>query len=183
MTAEMDKPNYQLCVDILKKKAVRDGISIPDDVVDFIASTANGSVRYLEGILNSLMAYSIVYHSSLNMSLVERVVKRAVKVDNSPLTVDDIMDKVCNEYEVTHNLVKGRSRKKEVVVPRQIVMYLAEKYTKIPVSRIGSMIGSRDHSTVLHSIAKVKEQIQTDELFRQRVERIEKQLQVKDKKS
>lgn len=183
MTAEMDKPNYQLCVDILKKKAVRDGISIPDDVVDFIASTANGSVRYLEGILNSLMAYSIVYHSNLNMSLVERVVKRAVKVDDSPLTVDDIMDKVCNEYEVTHNLVKGRSRKKEVVVPRQIVMYLAEKYTKIPVSRIGSMIGSRDHSTVLHSIAKVKEQIQADELFRQRVERIEKQLQVKDKKS
>ena len=70
-----------------------------------------------------------------------------------------------------------------MVVPRQIVMYLAEKYTKIPVSRIGSMIGSRDHSTVLHSIAKVKEQIQTDDLFRQRVERIEKQLQVKDKKS
>ena len=129
------------------------------------------------------MAYSIVYHSNLNMSLVERVVKRAVKVDNSPLTVDDIMDKVCNEYEVTYNLIKGRSRKKEVVVPRQIVMYLAEKYTKIPVSRIGSMIGSRDHSTVLHSIAKVKEQIQTDGLFRQRVERIEKQLQVKDKKS
>ena len=109
--------------------------------------------------------------------------KRAVKVDDSPLTVDDIMDKVCHEYEVTHNLVKGRSRKKEIVVPRQIVMYLAEKYTKIPVSRIGNMIGSRDHSTVLHSIAKVKEQLQNDALFRQRVEKIEKQLQVKDKKS
>lgn len=183
MTAEMDKPNYQLCVDILKKKAVRDGISVPDDVVDFIASTANGSVRYLEGILTSLLAYSIIYHSNLNMALVERVVKRAVKVDDSPLTVDDIMDKVCHEYEVTHNLVKGRSRKKEIVVPRQIVMYLAEKYTKIPVSRIGNMIGSRDHSTVLHSIAKVKEQLQNDALFRQRVEKIEKQLQVKDKKS
>ena len=179
MTAEMEKPNYQLCVDILKKKIARDGLTIPNDVIEFIARTANGSVRDLEGIVNSLMAYSIVYRSNINMELVERVVKRAVKTDNMPLTVDNIIERVSREYDVTPNAIKSRSRKKEVVIPRQLVMFLANKHTNIPATRIGKLVGSRDHSTVLHSIAKVEEQMATDKAFAMQVEKIEKLLQIK----
>ncbi len=179
MIAEMEKPNYQLCVDILRKKIARDGLVVPDDVVEFIAETANGSVRDLEGVINSLMAYSIVYHCNIDMALVERVVKRAVKVDNMPLTIDDILDRVCRTYEVTPNAVKGRSRKKELVVPRQLAMYIANKYTNIPVTRIGKLIGSRDHSTVLHSISKVEEMLKTDKSFAEAVKRIEDALAIK----
>ena len=175
----MEKPNYQLCVDILRKKIARDGLVVPDDVVEFIAETANGSVRDLEGVINSLMAYSIVYHCNIDMALVERVVKRAVKVDNMPLTIDDILDRVCRTYEVTPNAVKGRSRKKELVVPRQLAMYIANKYTNIPVTRIGKLIGSRDHSTVLHSISKVEEMLKTDKSFAEAVKRIEDALAIK----
>ena len=179
MIAEMEKPNYQLRVDILKKKIARDGLMVPEDVVEFIAETANGSVRDLECVINSLMAYSIVYHCNIDMMLVERVVKRAVKVDDMPLTIDDILDRVCRAYEVTPNAVKGRSRKKELVMPRQLTMYIANKYTNIPATRIGKLVGSRDHSTVLHSIAKIEEMLAVDKVFASQVNKIEESLQIK----
>lgn len=180
MMAEMEQPNLQLCKDILKKKIAYDGLSVPDDVVEYIAKTANGSIRDLEGVVNSLCAYSVVYNCNIDMALVERVVKRAVKTDDMPLTVDDILDCVCRHYEVTPNAVKGKSRKREVVVPRQLAMYLANKYTNIPATRIGKLIGNRDHSTVLHSISKVETQLSTDKLFAAETEKIEKSLKVKE---
>lgn len=180
MMAEMEQPNLQLCKDILKKKIAYDGLSVPDDVVEYIARTANGSIRDLEGVVNSLCAYSVVYNCNIDMTLVERVVKRAVKTDDMPLTVDDILDCVCRYYEVTPNAVKGKSRKREVVVPRQLAMYLANKYTNIPATRIGKLIGNRDHSTVLHSISKVEKQLATDKLFASETEKIEKSLKVKE---
>lgn len=180
LLAEMEKPNLQLCVDILRKKILRDGLKVPNDVVQYIAQKANGSVRDLEGVVNSLMAHSIVYNCAIDMRLVERVMQRAVKSeDNTPLTVDDIVDRVCRNYEVTPNMVKGRSRKREYMLPRQLSMYLAKKYTNIPASRIGRMIGSRDHSTVLHSIDVVEKRLKEDRDFAAEVARIEKELNVK----
>ena len=151
LIAELEQPNVQLCIDILNAKCRRDGLKIPEDVIHFIAETANGSVRDLEGVINSLMAYSIVYNSNIDMRLAERIIKRAVKVDNKPLTVDDILEKVCNHFGVSQQHVFSRSRKRDYVQVRQISMYLAQKYTKMPASRIGQLIGGRDHSTVIHS--------------------------------
>ncbi len=179
LLAEMEKPNEQLCVDILKKKIARDGLKVPEEVVRYIAQKANGSVRDLEGVINSLLAYSIVYNCSIDMRLVERVVQRAVRTDGTPITVDDILDRVCRHYEVTPNSVKGRSRKREFIVPRQLTMYLAKKYTNIPASRIGRMIGSRDHSTVLHSIDAMEKKIKKDKEFAAEVERIVKAMDLK----
>lgn len=179
LLAEMEKPNLQLCVDILRKKIVRDGLSVPDEVVQYIAANADGSVRELEGVINSLLAYSVVYNCSIGMKLVERVVKRAVKTDDTPLTVDDIMDRVCRHYEVTPNAVKSASRKRDLVIPRQLTMYLAKKYTNIPASRIGRLIGSRDHSTVQHGITQVEKRLKTDKEFVAEVKKIEQDLKIK----
>ena len=117
----------------------------------------------------------------IDMDLVERVVKRAIKTDNIPLTVDDILEHVCSFYGVSPNDVKGKSRKREVVVPRQLSMYLAKKYTNLPVSRIGKLIGSRDHSTVLHSIALIEETINSNKSFAKEVKEIERNLDIKKK--
>ncbi len=179
MMAEMEQPNVQLCIDILHNKMARDGIKISEDVVRFIAETANNSIRELEGIINSLMAYSVVYNCNIDMKLVERVVRRAVKVDNMPLTVDDVIETVCRFFDVTPNAVKGMSRKKEVVVPRQVVMYLANKYTNLPAARIGKLVGGRDHSTVLHSINKVSEMIEKDKSFAALIAKVDDMLKVK----
>ena len=156
LIAELEKPNVKLCMDILHAKCRRDGLQIPEDVIRFIAETANGSVRDLEGVINSLLAYSVVYNTNIDMRLAERVIKRAVKVDNKPLTVDDILEKVCHHYGVSQQSVFSRSRKRDFVLVRQVSMYLAQKYTKMPASRIGQLIGGRDHSTVIHSCTAIE---------------------------
>ena len=179
LIAELEKPNVQLCVDILNSKCRRDGLKIPADVIQFIASTANGSVRDLEGVLNSLMAYSIVYNSNIDMHLAERVIKRAVKVDNHPLTIDDILEKVCRHFGVTQQEVVSKSRKRDFVQVRQVSMYLAQKYTKMPASRIGQLIGGRDHSTVIHSCSAIEQRLKLDKAFVEEMNSIEHSFKLK----
>ncbi|MCH5306889.1 MAG: chromosomal replication initiator protein DnaA [Prevotella sp.] len=179
LIAELEKPNVQLCIDILNAKCRRDGLKIPADVIQFIAETANGSVRDLEGVINSLLAYSVVYNSNVDMRLAERIIKRAVKVDNKPLTIDDIVDKVCGHYNVTKQNVFSKSRKRDYVLVRQISMYLAQKYTKMPASRIGQLIGRRDHSTVIHSCTTIEQRLKVDKAFSAELSSIENSFKLK----
>lgn len=179
LIAELERPNEQLCLDILNAKILHDGLDIPEDVVRYIAHTANGSVRDLEGVVNSLMAYSIVYNKSIDMQLAESLVKRSVKVDNNPLTIDEILEKVCQHYHVAPEDVSGKSRKRDFVVARQVSMYLAQKHTKMPASRIGKLIAGRDHSTVLHSCEKVEERMKVDRQFQDEIISIENSFKLK----
>ncbi|MBQ9202919.1 MAG: chromosomal replication initiator protein DnaA [Prevotella sp.] len=179
LIAELEQPNVQLCIDILNAKCRRDGLKIPADVIQFIAETANGSVRDLEGVINSLLAYSVVYNSNIDMRLAERVIKRAVKVDNKPLTIDDILERVCGHYGVSQQQVVGRSRKRDYVLVRQISMYLAQKYTKMTASRIGQFIGGRDHSTVIHSCSTIEQRLKIDKAFSAEMTSIENSLKLK----
>ena len=179
LIAELEQPNVQLCKDILAAKCRRDGLKIPEDVIQFIAETANGSVRDLEGVINSLLAYSVVYNSNIDMRLAERVIKRAVKIDNKPLTVDDILDKVCNHFSVSQQSVLSRSRKRDYVLVRQVSMYLAQKYTKMPASRIGQLIGGRDHSTVIHSCSSIEQRMKVDKAFLSEMNSIENSFKLK----
>ena len=179
LIAELEKPNKQLCVDILNAKCRRDGLKIPENVIGFIAETANGSVRDLEGVVNSLLAYSVVYNTHIDMRLAERIIKRAVKVDNHPLTIDDIKEKVCHHYGVSQQSVYSRSRKRNHVLVRQVSMYLAQKYTKMPAARIGQLMGGRDHSTVIHSCSAIEQRLKVDKIFGAEVSSIENSFKLK----
>ncbi len=179
LVCELEKPNVQLCVDILSNKIRRDGLKITKEVVTFIAQTCNGSVRDLQGAINGLLAYSIVYNSNIDIRLAERVIKRAVKIDDKPLTIDDIVEKVCTHYHVTTAAVNSKSRKREYVVARQVTMYLAQKFTKMPASRIGKLVGNRDHSTVIHSCSKVEERLKVDATFSDEIMSIESSFKLK----
>lgn len=179
LIAELEKPNTQLCVDILENKIRKDGLHIPRDVIEFISQTANGSVRDLQGVINSLMAYSIVYNSNIDMRLAERVIKRAVKIDDKPLTVDEIIETVCNHFNVSPSAVGGKSRKRDFVVARQVSMYLAQKYTKMPASRIGKLVGNRDHSTVIHSCTQVENRLKVDKEFLAEIQSLESSFKIK----
>ena len=181
LVCELEKPNEQLCVDILSNKIRRDGLKISKEVVSFIAQTCNGSVRDLQGAINGLLAYSIVYNSSIDIRLAERVIKRAVKVEesNKVLTLDEIVEAVCNHYKVTVAAVNSKSRKREYVEARQVAMFMAQKLIKMPASRVGKLIGNRDHSTVIHSCAKVEERLKIDAEFFDELSSIENGLRVK----
>jgi len=180
LIAELEKPNVQLCIDILNSKIRRDGLHIAQNVVEYIAQNANGSVRDLEGVVNSLMAYSVVYNSNIDLRLAERVIKRAVKSDNHPLTVDEIIEGVCKHFNVSQQNIATKSRKHDLVVARQVSMYLAQKYTKMPASRIGKLVGGRDHSTVIHSCNTIEKKISDDKEFEKEIKKIEKSFKLKN---
>ena len=179
LIAEVEKPNTQLCIDILNSKIKRDGLKIPAEVVQYIAETANGSVRDLEGVINSLLAYSIVDNASINLRLAERIIKRAVKIDDKPLTVDEIVGTVCSHYNVPESALASKSRKHDIVLVRQISMYLAQKYTKMPASRIGKLVGGRDHSTVIHSCNLIVQRLKVDNALQTEIDSIEQSFKLK----
>lgn len=179
LVAELERPNEQLCLDFLTKSVSREGLAIPGDVIQFIAQNANGSVRDLQGVVNSLMAYSVVYHRNVDMRLAECVMKRAVKVNDEPLTVDEIIESVCNHFNVSASAVNGKSRKRVYVMARQVSMFLAQKHTKMPASRIGKLIGNRDHSTVIHSCSKVEDRMKIDQEFSDEIQSIENSFKLK----
>lgn len=176
---ELEKPNHKLCVDILNAKIRRDGLVIPADVVEYIAQNANGSVRDLEGVVNSLLAHSIFIDGDIDMALAAKVVGRIKKDIPKKYDVNEILDVVCDYFKVQVEDVLGKSRKREFVLARQTAMYFSQTLAKVSVGRIGRLIGNRDHSTVMHSIAKVTEQMQSDKAFAKEMKAIEKALKTK----
>ena len=113
------------------------------------------------------------------MRLAERVIKRSVKIDDEPLTIDEIIDKVCSHFNVTTTAVNSRSRKQDIVLARQVSMYLAQKHTKMPANRIGKLVGGRDHSTVLHSCSQIEKRLQVDKGFTAELSTIENSFKLK----
>ena len=178
VTTEVERPDTKLCMDILRSKIKRDGLSetVPEDVIIYIAETVNGSVRDLQGVVNSLMVYSIMDNTDIDLRLAEKIVKRVVRVSDEPLSLDVITDVVCENLSTTPQDINGKSRKKEIVQARQIVMFLAQKLTHMPASRIGRLIGGRDHSTVLHSCKKIEKEIKKNHDLAQLVATIEKEI-------
>lgn len=183
LIAEMEKPNVELRKQILWSKVYRDGLKFPEKVIDYIAENVHESVRDLEGIIISLMAHSTIYNREVDIDLAERVIKKAVRmVENKPLSVEDILDKVCDHYQVDISAVFTKTRKREIVQVRQIAMYLAKKHTEASSAKIGQLIGKRDHATVLHACKMVEGQLQVDKGFRNQVEEIEVALHKRNKK-
>jgi chromosomal replication initiator protein len=173
LLAELERPNTELRKNILKNKIYRDGLKISEPVIDFIAENVNESVRDLEGIINSLMAYSVVYNREIDVELAEKVVMKVTKIEKKQITIDNIVAKVCAFYEMDPSSIHSRSRKREVVQARQVAMYLAKKFTESSSSQIGAAIGKKDHATVLHSCKMIKNQLDVDKELRAQVESLE----------
>ena len=176
LLAELEKPNQQLRHDILENKIRQDGLKIPEEVIDFVSENVNDSVRELEGIVNSLMAYSVVWNRDIDLPLAEQILKRAVKQENKPVTIDFVLDKVCGYFNVKQEDVFTKCRKQPVAQVRQIAMYLAQKHTNLSLARIGSLIGKRTHATVLHSCSVVEDRLHVDKAFKSKMDEIEKLL-------
>ncbi len=175
MVVEMEKPDTKLRRDILISKIRRDGLTevIPTDVVQYIAQNVESSVRELEGIINSIMAYSVVDNCEIDLQLAQRVVARAVNLEKKELSTDDIAAAVCQHYGVKQKDLATKSRKQVMVQARQLAMYLIHKYTETTYSQIGRIFGKRDHSTVLYACNQVARRISVDKTYRREVEELE----------
>ena len=174
LIAELERPDIELRKNILRSKIRRDGLVIPESVICYIAENVNESVRELEGIVNSLLVYSIQLKREINLDLAQHIVQKAVRcAEVKPLTVNDIIEKVCQHYQIDVSAIHTKTRKREVVQVRQIAMYLAKKHTDVSSGKIGMLIGNKDHATVLHACKIIKDQVEVDKAFRHEIEEIE----------
>lgn len=179
LSTEIEKPDFELRKSILKNKIYKDGLEIPENVIDYIADNVVDNVRDLEGVLISLLAHSTLTNMPVDINLAEKVISRIVNISPKVLTVEHIRDTVCEYYKLSVEAISTRSRKLEVVQARQIAMYFSKMLTKSSLSTIGLHIGKRDHATVLHACKKVEDLIETDKHFRKDVESIEEKLRLR----
>ncbi len=176
LTAELKRPDFQLRKDILKSCIYRDGLDIPEAVVDYIAENVRENVRDLEGILASLLAYSTLTNAQIDMPLTEEVVNRSVRTQAMEMTMENIATAVCEHFNVPEKMLMSKSRKKEIALARQVAMYIAKKMTDKPLAEIGLNLGNRNHATVLHAIKTVNDQMEYDAMLRRSVHQIENAL-------
>ena len=176
LSAEIEKPDFELRKSILENKIYRDGLEIPEEVVDFIAEHVVDNVRDLEGVLVSLLAHSTLANMPIDLALAEKVISRIVNITKKVNTVEKIRDVVCEYFSLSVDAISTKSRKREVVQARQIAMYLSKQLTKSSLSTIGNTIGQRDHATVLHACKIVTDLMDCDKNFRSSVKEIEERL-------
>ena len=176
LMAEMEKPEEALRRNILRSIVKHDGLNIPDAVLDYISCNVTGSVRELEGVIHSLLAYSIVYGKDVDLEFAQRILAGRVKVEKKTVTIDQIVSCTCEHFKIKEEDVFGKSRKANIVTVRQMSMYLAHKYTKLTANKIGIYIGNRDHATVLHGIKTIDGRMKVEKELRQHYEELEEKL-------
>ncbi|KAA6342062.1 Chromosomal replication initiator protein DnaA [termite gut metagenome] len=176
MVAELDKPTFELRRDILKKRMRRDGIEFPPDVIDYIAENVSESIRDLESVVISLIAHSTVYNKEIDLSLAECIIGKIVSKEKKKVTVSSIIEVVCEHFGLEPSAIHTDSRKREIAQARQIAMFLAKKHTNFSSSKIGKLIGNKNHATVLHACKVVQQQSEVDKKFLSDIKNIEASL-------
>lgn len=177
MTAEIEKPDLELRKNILRNKIRKDGLKFPEEVISYIAEHVNASIRDLEGIVVSIMAHSTINNTDIDIALAKKIVGNFSDYEERTITIDDIIKKVSEYYGVEVESINTRSRKREVVLVRQVAMYLSKKYLDMSTSKIGQYIGKRDHATVLHACKTIANLAETDKQFRNELNEIDLSLQ------
>lgn len=175
LAAEITRPDYKLRHDILLYRIKRDGVKLSDDIVNYIATNVTDNVRDLEGVLASLLAYSTLTDSPINMELTQTVVGRLVALNPQSYNPKDIIATVCQQLNVAEKVITARTRQREAVRARNIVIYLIKKYTDSSLAQIGACV-HRDHATVAHSLSAIEELMSYDAVLRQEIASIERAL-------
>ncbi|MDG5798771.1 chromosomal replication initiator protein DnaA [Marinilabiliaceae bacterium ANBcel2] len=178
LPADLQAPGFETRIDILKHKIYKDGITVSDDVVYYLASHINHNVRELEGALISLLFLSTIHKEEITLETAQDVVSKLVKKVTREISVDFIQKTVCHYYGLQPENLQSRTRKREIVQARQIAMYFSKNMTNSSLSAIGSKIGKKDHATVLHACKTITNLIETDKDFKSQIKEIEAQLRM-----
>ena len=176
LSVELLPPSYETRLAILKHKSFREGAVVPDEVLEFIARKVKSNIRELEGTLLTLIAQSTFAKRNMTLELAQELIDKIVTDSQSEISISRIQDAVCEYFNLPHDAILAKTRKREIVQARQIAMYLSRSLTKVSLASIGAQIGGKDHATVLHACNTVCDLIDTDRTFRQYVTDIEKML-------
>ncbi len=176
LTADLQVPDFETRINILRKKIYKDGIEIPEEVLEYIASHINSNVRELEGALISLLAQSTLNKKEITIDLAIKMINKLVKCSVREITIDYITKTVCDYFNLSVDSLIVNTRKRETVQARQIAMYFSKSLTKSSLASIGSQIGGKDHATVLHACRTVANLKDTDKNFKVYLDEIEMKL-------
>ncbi|MBW8199355.1 chromosomal replication initiator protein DnaA [Muricauda oceani] len=174
LSAELQSPDYETRVSILKNKLYRDGVEMPDDIIDHVAKNIKTNIRELEGAIISLIAQSSFNKREVTLELAQQVVEKFVKNTKREVSIDYIQKVVSDYFEMDVATLQSKTRKRHIVQARQLAMFFAKKFTKASLASIGSQIGKRDHATVLHACKTVDNLAETDKQFRKYIEDLSK---------
>ena len=172
LVTDIQPPDLETRIAILKKKTESDGIAIPNDVANFIANNVTSNIRELEGSLIRLLAYSSLTGKELTIKLAEVVLKDILKSKSRVITIREIQRKVAQKYKIAEDILCSKRKTQEVALARQVAMYLCRHLTNNSLKAIGESFGGRDHSTVIHACGLIAENLKKDYDFKIKVDEV-----------
>ena len=177
LIADIQPPDYETRIAILRKKADRDNLHVPDEVMAYIAKNIVSNIRELEGALTRIVAYATLTNQEITLALTEKTL-RDVYSENAqaPLTPQLIQEIVARRYNISVEDIQGNKKPKNIAFPRQVSMYLCRKLLDISLPKIGESFGGRDHTTVIHGISKIEKQMENDEALKNTIMELEKEI-------
>ncbi len=179
LSVELTRPDYETRLQMLRSRARREGVSLDDEVLSYLASRIKTNFRELEGTLTSLLAYATLGHRNIDVELAQSVTGKIVGEQSSDVSLEMIVQTVCEYFNITRDMLLSKTRKRQIVQARQIAMYECRNLiANCSLSTIGAELGGKDHATVLHACSTVQDLMSTDKLFRQWVEDIESMIVV-----
>ena len=176
LSVELHKPDFTTRLNMLKARAFREGVSLNEDVLHFLATRIKSNFRELEGALISLIANATLAHKEITIELAENITDKIVGEEKVDVTIDKVQKVVCDYFNISRDDLLSKTRKRQIVQARQIAMYMSRSLINCSLSTIGAEIGGKDHATVLHACSTVNDLMSTDKTFKQYVTDIEKML-------
>ncbi|HIR94290.1 MAG TPA: chromosomal replication initiator protein DnaA [Candidatus Egerieimonas intestinavium] len=164
LLADIQPPDYETRMAILRKKEELDGYNIDDKIIEYIATNVKSNIRELEGSLNKIIAYANLEKREINMELAEKVLKDIISPNQQRVvTPEFIISTVAEHFDISSEEITGSKRSSKVVLPRQIAMFLCREMTNVPLKGIGKYLGNRDHTTIMHGIEKIEKELKTSD--------------------
>lgn len=174
LSAELQSPDYETRISILNNKLYRDGVEMPEEIIEYVARNIKSNVRELEGAVISLIAQSSFNKKEVTLDLAKQIVEKFVKNTKREVSIDYIQKVISDYFQMDVETLQSKTRKRHIVQARQLAMFFAKKYTKASLASIGSQIGKRDHATVLHACKTVDNLGETDKQFKKYIEDLNK---------
>ncbi|MDD6038187.1 MAG: chromosomal replication initiator protein DnaA [bacterium] len=177
LMADIGSPDYETRMAILRKKEEQEEINLSDEVLNYIATNIKSNIRELEGALNKLIAFSRLTNNEITTEVAAHELQNIIN-PNKPkeITLQLIVEIVCDHFQISFDQILSKNRSNEIAKPRMIAMYLAKNMTDASQEAIGSFLGGRDHSTVIHGIKKIEAEIQSNEVIKNQIEVIKKKI-------
>lgn len=179
LTADLQQPDFETRIAIIQNKMQADGIYIADNVIEYLAYSVDTNIRELEGVLISLIAHASLNRREIDLELAKQTLKNIVHDIETEVGIDFIQKIVSEHYGISPEEMKAKTRKKEIVIARQVAIYFSKEYTHHSLKSIGFHFGGRDHSTVIHSVQSVNDMMEVDSKFKQSIEDLKKRLKMK----